>query len=60
MDSELRRRFLQLLSFDFAALDLRAAGVRRYTTGRADWRIDGPDYWPRLRAWWLGGGDDSR
>lgn len=53
MDSELRRRFLKLLDVDFAALDMRAAGIVRPLTGRADWEITGPRWWPHERAWWL-------
>lgn len=42
MDSELRRRFLQQLGFDLAAVDL----------GRS---VNGPMRWPEIRAWWRGG-----
>lgn len=53
MDTELRRRFLKCLDFDFAAVEMRAAGIKRPLTGRADWEINGPASWPRERAWWL-------
>jgi hypothetical protein len=51
MDSELRRRFLQLLSGDLARIDLRNAGVRCPSGGR--WDVTGPQNWPRIRTWWL-------
>lgn len=54
MDSELRRRFLQSLSFDFAALDLREMKVKRWSTGKPDWPVNGPSLWSRTRAWWRG------
>jgi hypothetical protein len=55
MDSELRRRFLQILGFDFAALDLRAARVPM-SSGGTSWPINGPQRWAEVRAWWLGTG----
>lgn len=54
MDSALRRLFLRVLDDDFAKLDLREAGVRRWSTGQADWEVRGPFYWPSYRAWWRG------
>lgn len=54
MDSELRRRFLQSLSRDFAALDLRAERVRMWN-GRTDWPIIGPERWQLVRRWWVQG-----
>lgn len=51
MDSEMRRRFLQLLNADFARLDLHDAGVACPSGGR--WEPTGPRLWPHIRAWWL-------
>lgn len=53
MDTELRRRFLCFLDRDFAALDLRAAGIKRWGSSQADWPVDGPRLWPKEREWWL-------
>lgn len=53
MDSALRTRFLKRLNFDFAAVDMREWGIKRSSSGRADWEIRGPTTWPRERAWWL-------
>lgn len=52
MDCELRRRFLQLLSQDFAAIDLREMRVKRPWSGRADWPLEGNRRWPEVRKWW--------
>lgn len=51
MDSELRRRFLQCLGWDFAALDLREMGVRQWN-GRTDWPLNGARDWAAIRSWW--------
>jgi hypothetical protein len=42
MDSELRRRFLQRLGFDLAAVDLGVGDP-----------AEGQRMWPIIRAWWL-------
>jgi hypothetical protein len=52
MDSALRRRFLQMLGFDFAGFELNAMNIKNWE-GRARWVILGPQNWPRVRAWWL-------
>jgi hypothetical protein len=52
MDTELRRRFLQMLGFDLAAVELREMGVRRYGAHRCDWPLRGPGAWALTRAWW--------
>lgn len=54
MDAELRRRFLQLLGFDLAAVDLNAMGVKPHVGDR--YEISGPRQWPIVRAWWSDGG----
>lgn len=48
MDRELRRRFLQSLSFDFAKIELREHGVKLM-----DPTPNGSTQWPKERAWWL-------
>lgn len=54
MDCELRRRFLQFLSFDLAAVEMRDLRIPRPIgkSKRYDWPIKGPELWPLSRAWW--------
>lgn len=58
MDSELRRRFLQFLSQDFAALDLNEQGVPNWH-GWKHWPVKGPRLWPDHRSWWLASSPSS-
>jgi hypothetical protein len=53
VDSELRRRFLQFLNFDFAAVEMREMRIVRYD-GRCDWPLRGQGAWALHRAWWRG------
>lgn len=53
MDSELRRRFLQFLSFDLAAIEMREERIVRYDGGHR-WPLRGQGAWALHRAWWRG------
>lgn len=52
MDSELRRRFLQILGQDIAAMELNEMGVKPWAGKR--YELDGARRWREVRAWWRG------
>ncbi len=57
MDSELRRRFLQILDQDFAAIELLREMQVAIPGGRPfryAWPLEGSRRWTEVREWWLG------